>query len=217
MNEHGLFGHLAMRFSAHPENLATEALHYVLSGSDVARSAFVRYFNQAGLSLPEMLTFQTQDHAEDQAIPDLVGLDTALRPVLICEAKFWAGLTDNQPVTYVRRLPKETDSILAFIAPGRRIAPLWPELLRRCQCTEIAVSDARQLADDYRVAKLGPQQLLAIVSWASLLDALLRPLELQHQSTIAADVAQLRGSVRANGSRCVPSTDVGSIGRNRDG
>jgi hypothetical protein len=39
MSSQSLFAHLAMRFSAHPESLATEALSYLLGRSEVAKRA----------------------------------------------------------------------------------------------------------------------------------------------------------------------------------
>ena len=71
-----LFGHLAHNFSAHPENLATEALAYILNKSSVARGAFMRLLSQGGGSFPPDLRFITQAAGPDQAIPDLVGCAT---------------------------------------------------------------------------------------------------------------------------------------------
>src|SRR5438876_245351 len=95
-----LFGHLAVKFSAHPENLATESLNYILNRSATARRAFIRYLNQSGASLLDDLTFRSQQGGDDEAIPDLVGFDPAGKQKAIAEGKFWAGLTDTQPVDY---------------------------------------------------------------------------------------------------------------------
>lgn len=94
-----LFGYLATRFRSHPENLATESLCYVLRQSPVARQAFTQYIAQPPVWFEQKLVFQAQAAGKDGAIPDLVGTDQEGRKVLIGEAKFWAGLTDNQPVT----------------------------------------------------------------------------------------------------------------------
>src|SRR5437660_9241596 len=88
-----LFGHLALRFASSPENLATEALSFVLNRSGVANEAFVRYLRQVSTALPARLKFETQASGEDAAIPDLVGLDDDGQVAVIGEAKFWAGLT----------------------------------------------------------------------------------------------------------------------------
>ncbi len=75
MQSDSLFGYLAARLSTHPENLATEALNYILNRSLTARHAFLRYARQANLALPSALVVQTQMSGDDKAIPDLVGLD----------------------------------------------------------------------------------------------------------------------------------------------
>lgn len=44
---------------------------------------------------------------------------------LLVELKFWAGLTDNQPVAYLKKLPTDCHSALLEVAPARRIESLW--------------------------------------------------------------------------------------------
>ena len=84
-----LLAHLAARFVSQRENLATEALAYILSRSEAARSATIRTFRLLGVDLPDQLTFRTQAADADDAIPDLVGEDASRKQHLIVEAKFW--------------------------------------------------------------------------------------------------------------------------------
>src|SRR5262245_39667836 len=122
-----LFGHLVTRFgSAQAENLATEGLPYVLGRSAEARRLFLRFLERSGQSFPGDLAFKTQLPNEDGAIPDLVGRDAAGAQVVIVEAKFWAGLTGQQPNAYLTRLP--VGGLLVFVAPALRFESLWPEL-----------------------------------------------------------------------------------------
>lgn len=51
---------------------------------------------------------------------------------VLIENKFWADLTNKQPVGYLKRLPEDVDSGLLFIVPSDRVAQLWNELKRRC-------------------------------------------------------------------------------------
>lgn len=85
-----LFGHLAPRFSVHPENLATEALNYVLGRAPSARGALIQ-FCRIGAILPDDLRFRTQAVGEDQSTPDLIGSDARDATRLMLEAKFWAA------------------------------------------------------------------------------------------------------------------------------
>ena len=78
MQHDSLFGHFASR-SGQPENVATEALNYVLNRSSVARRTFLEYARQAGIGLPDTLLFRTQASGSDNARPDLVGTDSESR------------------------------------------------------------------------------------------------------------------------------------------
>ncbi|PLS83931.1 MAG: hypothetical protein CYG60_20590 [Actinobacteria bacterium] len=193
MQNDSLFGHLASRLSSHPENIATEALNYVLNRSTVARRAFVQYASEAGVDLPETLCFRTQETGSDGAIPDLVGLDGEGRQVLLVEAKFWAGLTDNQPVAYLERLPPRTHGLLLFVAPTTRFPTLWPELLQRCRDAASTVEEVREVAEDFRAARVRQDRTLALASWRAVLAFILRALETEREILAASDVQQLQG------------------------
>ncbi|HEY8601851.1 MAG TPA: hypothetical protein VIL85_25720 [Thermomicrobiales bacterium] len=188
-----LFGHLAAKFAASEENLATEALHYLLDRSSIAKRAFLRYVGETGISLPDDLFFQTQVGGVDSAIPDLVGHDATGTQLLIVEAKFWAGLTGNQPVTYLRRLPPGAPGILLFLAPAQRFPTLWPELKRLCHEQHIVLGDERGVTNELLAVRVDTHHFLALASWRSVLAFLLRTLEVEGQQAQAEDVRQLVG------------------------
>lgn len=186
-----LFGHLVTRFgSAQAENLATEGLNYVLGRSAEARRSFLRFLERAGRPFPTDLTFATQAADVDGGIPDLVGRDGNTVAVII-EAKFWAGLTGNQPNTYLARLP--AGGLLAFVAPALRFESLWPELLVRCRDAGHAVEEVNGCGADWRVAKLADERRLALTSWRAALEAIHTGLQQAGEQAAAADVLQLRG------------------------
>lgn len=190
--QHTVFGHLASRFSSSPENLATEALNFVLGRSHTARRALLQYLGHLGPTLPPDLVFLTQAGGEDTAIPDLVGIDADGDQVLVVESKFWAGLTDNQPVAYLHRLPPGKAGVLIFLAPDRRLAMLGPELVRRCREAGIRLEydgSRRELL----VAAIGDRHYLALASWRSVLTVIQRALETEGEHDVAADVRQLQG------------------------
>jgi hypothetical protein len=187
-----LFGHLALSFASHPENLATEGLHFVLNRSAEARRLFLRFVSQVGCALPADLAFQTQASGDDGAIPDLVGRDAAGSEAAIVEAKFWAGLTERQPNAYIDRLPPSS-GLLLFVAPARRFESLWPELLTRCRSAGRQVECEDNHGADWRVARVGGGRTLALTSWRALLEALHAGLLQAGEAGPAADVLQLRG------------------------
>ncbi|HET7480146.1 MAG TPA: hypothetical protein VFJ72_11585 [Rubrobacteraceae bacterium] len=194
MQHDSLFGHLASRFSGQTENIATESLNYIINRSSVARRAFLQFVAQANVELPDTLLFQTQAVGDDNAIPDLVGTDSESRQVLLVEAKFWAGLTGNQPVTYLKRLPSQADGLLLFIAPALRLDTLWSELLRRCQDESVAIEQSpNDIAQDFREVRVGHTHTLALTSWRAVLAYILRVLETEGEYRAVSDVQQLQG------------------------
>lgn len=140
----------------------------------MAKRAFLHYLEKVGIDPASTLTFQTQMVGQDNAIPDLVGVDAAGRPVVIAEAKFWAGLTDNQPLTYINRLPSDVPSVLLFIAPAMRFPTLWPELQQRCRAGGHPLAVSQTLGTEFVAARLSDSQTLALASWRSVLAFIMR-------------------------------------------
>jgi hypothetical protein len=188
-----LFGHLAPRFTVHPENLATEALCFILRRSAAARNALVEHLKHTGTDLPQELVYRTQATGEDGAIPDVEGVDVQGRAVLVVEAKFWAGLTHNQPVTYLNNLPSDADSLLVFVVPAQRIIALWDEVTKRSREAEIPVGEMESRGAEFRWARLDQRRSLVMLSWRSVLDALSESLRSGVDTASLSDIEQLRG------------------------
>ena len=187
-----LLGHLALKLGTHQELWATEALHYILGSSLAARQAFLEYVNEhTRVRLPEDLSFRTQEVATDGSIPDLVGVDEHNQIALVVEAKFWAGLTDNQPITYLKQLSPGLSRVLLFIVPTARLQTLWREILDRCVLEKLP-PDLVAGQGEVLVARVA-ERSLALVSWRALLAHVIYRLELKRELTAAADVQQLLG------------------------
>ena len=123
-----LLSHLARNLTDRTEDLAVEALGYILGKSPASREALN---SMVGNDIPRVVRVATQVIGEDRTRPDLVGFDGHGQERVLIEAKFWAALTENQPNTYLERLPDDDTSLLLFVAPEARLQSLWPELLRR--------------------------------------------------------------------------------------
>lgn len=176
-----------IRLDPHPEDLATEALAHVLRNSVTARAALNWILAQAGVALPDNLSFRTQQSGEDKSRPDLTGFDANNREVLHIEAKFDAGLTDNQPVAYLKRLPSDSPGMVLFIVPDRRREFLWSELLRKIELPASPPPGP--------VAKIpyGPH-FLGISSWKYVLGALRSNLDAAGDVGAASDIRQLESA-----------------------
>lgn len=179
----GLLGHLATRLARHPENVATEALAYLLGVPAVAE-AFEAFLRPAA-DLPAGLRYDTQLSGADGTRPDLVGTDEAsgTTPLLV-EAKFWAGLTRNQPGAYLKRLPEDQPSMLLFIVPSKRVETFWPKICAAAEAT------GRHHGADLRHAAAGHERTIALTSWRTLLDHLAGA---TGSPDAQADIAQLQG------------------------
>jgi len=163
-----LLAHIARQFPQQ-ENIATEALGFLLANSSACRDAFKRLAFPLE-EMPPELHYRTQVIDSERTIPDLVGTDSENRERLLVEAKFWAGLTDNQPVNYLARLNRNVPGVLLFVMPESRLVTLLPELLQRCRNHNLTI-------DELPISKVGAvkyfkvgQNILAAASWNQILD-----------------------------------------------
>ena len=193
-NRRTLLAKLAGMFGAQTENLAVAALGHVLSGSLPARRALSDLLRAGGADLGELARVRTQATGDGGERPDLVGLDQTDGERLLIEAKFWAGLTDNQPVNYLRRLapPGGDPCALLFVAPAARLEPLWNELLRLAR--EAGLSPKRREdATELRSAVVDDSSFLVLTSWRNLLDGMAAKVGSAGEAGTEMDIRQLRG------------------------
>ena len=183
-----LLAHIAPRLGYGSENIAVESLGYVLSASKEARSALK---DVLGLDGAPICRVRTQAGDAERSVPDLAGYDEDSAERVLIEAKFWAGLTERQPVKYLERLKQDKPSALLFVAPAARIESLWAELRTR-------VDEADELewhpilADkDTRSAAVGGNRRLLLTSWANLLRRIAS--SVSETSRTAEDIRQLIG------------------------
>jgi hypothetical protein len=187
-----LFGHLASRFSTHPENLATEAVAFIVNRSPAMREALRRLVGRTGIELPELARFRSQAGDAQGNIPDLIGLDTMGAERLFIENKFWAGLTENQPAGYLERLPAEGGAVLVFVVPGMRLPIVWTELASSATNRATRLPNPEQLAGDLLFARLSSSTALVATTWNAVLDSLEAAARASAEASAAADIAQLR-------------------------
>lgn len=180
-----VLSHLAFRFAASPENLATEALTFILNQSEAARHVLIDLVRPLIPNCPPDLAFKSQSRDQEGCRPDLVG-KAGSSTFLAVEAKFWAGLTDAQPLTYLDVL--DDGGVLLFVAPGKRRATLWTELTRRVSSAGLQPIDRPQPLFD--CAQID-SKFIAQISWRGLLSGILAALEDAGDALRAADARQL--------------------------
>ena len=188
-----LFAHIAPRFTDRIEDIAVEALGHILSQSELARSALADTLRAGGTEIGSIDRIQTQVIGDEGERPDLVGLDDSRVERVLIEAKFWAGLTENQPNQYLKRLPDDTPAALLLLAPAARLETLWPELCRRAEEAGFTLTGASNEGNLRSFTIGGGVHRLQLTSWAVLLDALAVQASDAADTAAVSNISQLRG------------------------
>jgi hypothetical protein len=174
-------------FHVGTENVATEALCQILKGSRRTRQDLIAFCGESGADFPGDLSFTTQAWSEEDGRPDLIG-ECDEGTILVVEAKFDAGLTDRQPVSYFHHLSR--DGLLLFVAPEYRLDSLWGQLKKRCSDGHCSVG-CLSSGTWPMVARVDGHRL-ALVSWRALLGCLLKEAEKRNDQEVFEDLSQLR-------------------------
>lgn len=189
-----IFSHIIQkRFSQENENIATDALTYILESYESARNGMAKLLRNIAPNMPELhYQAQTLTQQEEGSIrPDMWGFDNNETHVFV-ENKFWAGLTENQPASYLKELAKfPAPTVLLFVVPLAREQTIIRELGQRL--AEAGISKKEDEASSQSVLSsvttdLGP--ILAITSWTRLLSFL--ELEVAMDPNAKSDLYQLR-------------------------
>ena len=196
-----VFSHIIQkRYSQSSEDVATDALAYILNTHEPARQGMLKILRAVLPDLPE-LRFKTQ-LAEGRIRPDMwgyAGSDT----YIYVENKFWAGLTDHQPLSYLNELAKYPhQTLLLIIVPGAREQTMVAELSRRMIEADLTFKEEKIRNEEIVwcvKTNLGPS--LALSSWP-------RVLEFLHKESSDNPVAQ--NDLELLGSLCT-AADIGKF------
>ena len=163
-----LLAHLSPSFTSQTENIAVEALGYVLNKYAGSREGLDDVVRSGVRNVKPVDRVRTQASALDGTRPDLVGVDEDGAERVLIEAKFWADLTPRQPHAYLDRLPDDGPAVLVFLTPEDRVFSLWPQLRSRAQRAGKTLVDVDAERKCVRVD--GSQRHVLLVSWTGLLD-----------------------------------------------
>ena len=180
-----LLAHLYSRIRGSQEDVATLALQYLLSQSKLLNMAFTKQIADCfGTELDERLQYTCQSVGENHERPDMAGKNKLGHEVVLCEMKFYAGLTANQPLGYIDRLKAEKGKGLIFICPKARQTVLWSKLCDLCnqRNTEYVKKNCICVDGVY----------LSILTWADIIGELERVASSFEREYIS-DIHQLKG------------------------
>ena len=193
-DNHTLLSFIAQRHSIGLEDVATDALFFILSHSAPARQALSDLLGYEGDPLP---IAKAQPWAADAhgAVPDLACLDNDDNLVALIESKFWAPLTRNQPVTYWEGLPDDRPSVLLFLAPEPRVdqGGLWDELVERLrnECHEL--EPAKRKGSLITAPAKAGQRRLMLTTWQLLLDRIAQRVKDDDDTQACFEIEELQG------------------------
>ena len=116
-----VLAHVVLNGSLPSEPAATQALAHILNSSPEIARSFVGVLRQAGLEFEPGHIKAELGHEDSR--PDLTIHDGHGRVRAFVENKFWGGLTDAQPVSYLEDLPDDPPTALLFVVPEKRVDP----------------------------------------------------------------------------------------------
>ncbi len=158
-----------------------------------------------GATVGEIAGVRVQATGKGAERPDLAGYGPDGRERVLIEAKFWAGLTRNQPVAYLKRLPEDEPSALLVVAPAKRRETLWNELNRAVAKSEcgIRLTPGSETKEVRSASVAGTQRQLLLTSWRDLLRRMEE--KAAADSHTKRNIAQLQGlAVREDDDAFLP-------------
>lgn len=200
-----------MRFSQ-TEDIAVEALGHILSNSRPAMKSVEDLLESHGSKIGPIKRVWTQVTGDAGERPDLAGTDEHGVERLLIEAKFWAGLTENQPVEYLSRLESNPPSALLVVAPAARFESLWAELRRRVQDAKTLKFQEGQRSDGVWASQVDNGVSLLMTSWEVLLGRLSAEVNAAGDVAGGNDIEQLRGLTQREDSEAFLPLRPGQLG-----
>jgi len=189
-----VLSYLAPRLTSQHENLATEALGYLLRSSLEALDV-LQVILKDGLGGSQKISRITNQYtAGEESRPDIAGFGEDEKLLFLIEAKFWAGLTDSQPNEYLRRLEEAGGKALVFLVPELRMPSIQRELSDRVSEKERSPLKWEKVGSGF-VAKNKLGSILHVTSWASLLNSLEGAIAREGNTQAMSDLTQIKSLV----------------------
>ena len=114
-----VLAHVVLNGAMQSEPAAMQALAHILNASRDMAGAIVGILREAGIEFEPGWVQAELGHEDSR--PDLTVRDNEGFARVLVENKFWAGLTEAQPVSYLGDLPEDGSGALLFIVPLSRL------------------------------------------------------------------------------------------------
>ncbi len=172
MNNCSMLAYLGPKLHHKVEDLATDALLYLLRTYPDISASFFDLLKNIGCRLPLPLHFDTQLSLKNKAIPDLLGKTENDELALLVEVKFGAPFTPNQPLAYLEQLTVNPGGAVIILAPASRFEYLWPETKEICVERGLSLSNLESDPPRWETTLLDDDVVIGFLSWGFLLDNL---------------------------------------------
>ncbi len=182
-----LLAHLASKTRA--EDLATDALTYILNQPTML-PLLTAFIGEISPAFPSIIDVVSRKATDGLGVPDISARTTS-GILLFIENKFWAGLTEHQPLSYLKALPNS--GLLLFVVPNRRVNYIWGLLIEKIKSERGVEHDLTIGSGDLRYGEINQSKKIAITSWRRLLHFLNDQARTLGYQQIIADLAQLQG------------------------
>lgn len=202
-----LLSYLYPRIRGSQEDVATMSLVHILGQSEALRRKFARMMADA-LGLPAVdrnVFWQTQQSGKNRERPDITGTDETGKELFICEAKFYAGLTANQPGAYLDRIRENGGLGLVFLCPERRTESLWKHLCELCP-------EAERMDGGRNHLMMVSGVPMGMLDWMGVVNVLRATAEVQAMQTVG-DIEQLADFCRVIDSEEYPPFEPEDFGK----
>jgi hypothetical protein len=191
--QHTLLSFIARYHTNMREDVATDALSFILSHSEAAQEALSEFLSSEESGPLSIDKVESRVTIASGAIPDLRCLDKNNGLVAVIESKFYADLTNNQPVAYWNELPADTPSVLLVVAPEGRADYLWNQLVTRLRSAGHELGMVQRTDDLITTTALGGQRRLMLTNWKTLLDRIAQNAWAERDWRASFEIAELQG------------------------
>ena len=167
---------LAHLVTSRGEPGVTQALAYILNQQPGVVQALVNLLDAANIKFDPRHRVESERGDDGERIPgrpDMKICDSGGQLRVLVENKFWAGLTNSQPVDYLKMLPeaKDLSSGLLFIVPKQRVEMIWNELKTRCHKAGLDLGQDSPKGAPVRWVTVGTKTML-VTNWQNVLNTL---------------------------------------------
>ena len=194
-----LLSYIAVRRGVGLEDVATDALSFILNRSNSAKAALSEFLCDNDGPLPIQRVDSQFFLESPEAYPDMALWAEKDNLSGLVEAKFWAELTHNQPVTYWEALPTDRRTVLLFLVPQPRVDDdyLWDELIGRLRTAGHKLSPAVNGKSVIAASEVDGPRRLILTSWKHLLQKLADKVERDNDAQAVFEIAELRALASA--------------------